>query len=87
MKRDVVEYVSRCLTCQQVKAEHQRPPGLLQPLWIPEWKWEDIAMDFGMDNCGQIHKVRTFLAGKDNLHGGAICGIVCEGDRSVTRSS
>ena len=46
MKRDVVEYVARCLTCQQVKAEHQRPSGLLQPLWIPEWKWEDIAMDF-----------------------------------------
>ncbi|MCO6517331.1 MAG: DDE-type integrase/transposase/recombinase, partial [Snodgrassella sp.] len=46
MKRDVVDYVSRCLTCQQVKAEHQRPAGLLQPLRIPEWKWEDIAMDF-----------------------------------------
>ena len=46
MKRDVVEYVSRWLTCQQVKAEHQRPSGLLQPLWIPEWKWEDISMDF-----------------------------------------
>ena len=46
MKRDVVDYVSKCLTCQQVKAEHQRPAGLLQPLRIPEWKWEDIAMDF-----------------------------------------
>ena len=46
MKRDVVDYVSRCLTCQQVKAEHQRPAGLLHPLRIPEWKWEDIAMDF-----------------------------------------
>ena len=46
MKRDVVEYVSRCLTCQQVKAGHQRPSRLLQPLWIPEWKWEDIAIDF-----------------------------------------
>ena len=46
MKRDVVEYVAKCLTCQQVKAEHQRPAGLLQPLDIPEWKWEDITMDF-----------------------------------------
>ena len=46
MKRDVVEYVAKCLTCQQVKAEHQRPAGSLQPLDIPEWKWEDITMDF-----------------------------------------
>ena len=46
MKGDVVDFVAKCLTCQQVKAEHQRPAGLLQPLWIPEWKWEDIAMDF-----------------------------------------
>jgi hypothetical protein len=33
-------------TCQRVKAEHQRPAGLLQPLQVPEWKWEEIAMDF-----------------------------------------
>ena len=46
MKGDVVDYVAKCLTFQQVKAEHQRPAGLLQPLWIPEWKWEDIAMNF-----------------------------------------
>ena len=46
MKRDVVEHVARCLTCQQVKAEHQRPGGLLQPLNIPEWKWEEVTMDF-----------------------------------------
>ena len=46
MKKDVVKYVAKCLTCQQVKAEHQKPGGLLQPLEIPEWKWEQIAMDF-----------------------------------------
>ncbi|KAL8125740.1 hypothetical protein AgCh_013127 [Apium graveolens] len=46
MKRDVAEWVSKCLTCQRVKAEHQRPSGLLRPLEIPEWKWEQIAMDF-----------------------------------------
>ena len=46
MKKDVAEWVSRCLTCQRVKAEHQRPSGLLYPLEIPEWKWEHIAMDF-----------------------------------------
>jgi len=46
MKRDIAEYVARCLTCQQVKAEHQKPGGLLQPLPIPIWKWEHITMDF-----------------------------------------
>ena len=46
MKREIVEWVSRCDTCQRVKAEYQRPSGLLQPLEIPEWKWELIAMDF-----------------------------------------
>jgi hypothetical protein len=33
-------------TCQTVKEEHQRPAGLLQPLKIPEWKWEEIEMNF-----------------------------------------
>jgi hypothetical protein len=46
MKRDITEYVSLCDTYQRVKAEHQRPAGLLQPLKIPEWKWEEIRMDF-----------------------------------------
>jgi hypothetical protein len=46
MKRDVAEFVKQCSTCQQVKAEHQRPIGPLQSLEIPVWKWEEIAMDF-----------------------------------------
>ena len=46
MKTDVVRHVEQCLTCQQVKAEHQRPAGNLQPLDIPQWKWENITMDF-----------------------------------------
>ncbi|KZV40786.1 DNA/RNA polymerase superfamily protein [Dorcoceras hygrometricum] len=46
MKRDVAKFVAECLTCQLVKAEHQRPAGLLKPLPIPEWKWESITMDF-----------------------------------------
>ena len=46
IKRHVEDFVRRCLTCQQVKAEHQRPAGLLQPLEIVEWKWEHIKMDF-----------------------------------------
>ena len=46
MKRDIAEFVSKCLTCQQVKIEHQRPSGLLQPLEIPTWNWDHICMDF-----------------------------------------
>ena len=46
LKRDVAEYVALCDTCQRVKAEHQRPAGLLQPMKIPEWKWEEVGMDF-----------------------------------------
>ncbi|GJY59781.1 putative reverse transcriptase domain-containing protein [Tanacetum coccineum] len=46
MKKDIAEYVSKRLTCLKVKAEHQRPSGLLQLPEIPIWKWEGIAMDF-----------------------------------------
>jgi hypothetical protein len=48
MKRDVVAHMALCDVCQRVKAEHQRPAGLLQPLKVPEWKWEEIGMDFIM---------------------------------------
>jgi hypothetical protein len=48
MKADITNFVSRCLTCQKVKVEHQRPAGLLQPLEIPIWKWDNISMDFIM---------------------------------------
>ena len=46
MKRHVGDFMRRCLTCQQVKAEHQKPAGLLQPLEVAEWKWEHVTMDF-----------------------------------------
>ncbi|GJY10511.1 putative reverse transcriptase domain-containing protein [Tanacetum coccineum] len=46
MKRVIAIYVSKCLTCSKVKAEHQRPSGLLQQPEIPEWKWDKITMDF-----------------------------------------
>ncbi|KAA3457172.1 DNA/RNA polymerases superfamily protein [Gossypium australe] len=46
MKRDISEFVTRCLICQQVKAEHQVPLGLLQPVMVPEWNWDRITMDF-----------------------------------------
>jgi hypothetical protein len=46
LKRDVATHVALCDVCQRVKAEHQRPAGLLQPLKVPEWKREEISMDF-----------------------------------------
>ncbi|XP_028065628.1 uncharacterized protein LOC114268628 [Camellia sinensis] len=46
MKKSIADFVAKCLHCQLVKAEHQRPAGLLQSLPIPEWKWEHITMDF-----------------------------------------
>nr|GEZ41498.1 hypothetical protein [Tanacetum cinerariifolium] len=45
MKRDIAEYVSKCRTCSKIKAEHQKPSGLLQQPKISEWKWEKITMD------------------------------------------
>ena len=57
MKRDVSEFVTKCLVCQRVKAEHQVPSGLLQPIRIPEWKWDRITMDFvvGLPLTGRRH--------------------------------
>ena len=46
IKNEVVEFLARCIERQQVKAEHQHPAGLLQPLPIPNWKWEVISLDF-----------------------------------------
>jgi hypothetical protein len=46
LKRDVAAHVPKCNVCQRVKAEHRRPAGLLHPLKIPEWKLEEIGMDF-----------------------------------------
>ena len=46
MKNEVAKFLARCIECQQVKAEHQHPEDLLQPLPIPNWKWEVINLDF-----------------------------------------
>ncbi|GKA99936.1 putative reverse transcriptase domain-containing protein [Tanacetum coccineum] len=60
MKKDIALYVSKCLTCSKVKAEHQRPSGLLQQPEIPEWKWERIAMDI-------ITKLPRTRSGHDSI--------------------
>nr|GEW17712.1 putative reverse transcriptase domain-containing protein [Tanacetum cinerariifolium] len=46
MKADIATYVRKCLTCLRVKAEHQKPSGLLVQPKIPKWKWDNITMDF-----------------------------------------
>ncbi|GJU18237.1 putative reverse transcriptase domain-containing protein [Tanacetum coccineum] len=46
MKAEIATYVSKCLTCAKVKAEYQKPSGLLVQHLIPVWKWENITMDF-----------------------------------------
>ena len=57
MKRDVTEFVTKCLVCQKVKVKHQVFSGLLQPVRIPEWKWDQITMDFvvGFPLTGRKH--------------------------------
>jgi len=46
MKKEIAAYVASCDTCCRVKAVHLKPAGLLQPLSVPGWKWEEISMDF-----------------------------------------
>nr|GEZ12116.1 putative reverse transcriptase domain-containing protein [Tanacetum cinerariifolium] len=46
MKADIATYVSKCLTCLRVNTEHQKPSGLLVQPDIPQWKWDNITMDF-----------------------------------------
>lgn len=60
MKSDVVELISKCLVCHEVKIEHQKPSGALQPLEIPEWKWESISMD-------SVMGLPRTLAGHDSI--------------------
>ncbi|GJT42945.1 putative reverse transcriptase domain-containing protein [Tanacetum coccineum] len=59
-KKDIAMYVSKCLTCSKVIAEHQKPSGLLQQLEIHEWKWENITMDF-------INKLPRTRSGHDSI--------------------
>jgi hypothetical protein len=57
MKKEIAEYIAKCMECQRVKAEHRHPTGLLQPLTIPEWKWEVVTMDFitGLPRTNKQH--------------------------------
>ncbi|GKC44768.1 putative reverse transcriptase domain-containing protein [Tanacetum coccineum] len=60
MKSEIATYVSKCLTCAKVKAEYQKPSGLLVQPKIPQWKWEKITMDF-------ITKLPKTSSGQDTI--------------------
>jgi hypothetical protein len=67
MKRESSRYVSECGTCRKVKADYMKPGGLLQPLSIPEWKWEDISMDFIVGLPMTAHKFDSIWVIVDRL--------------------
>ncbi|GJV65482.1 putative reverse transcriptase domain-containing protein [Tanacetum coccineum] len=67
MKADIATYVSKCLTCARVKAEHQRPSGLLVQPAIPEWKWDNIMMDFITKLPKSLHGFDTIWVIVDRL--------------------
>ncbi|KAA0065587.1 ty3-gypsy retrotransposon protein [Cucumis melo var. makuwa] len=73
MKREVADFVSRCLVCQRMKAPRQRPAGLLQPLSVPGWKWESVSLDFitGLPRTLKdfiTHEVSPLYSRKIHLH-------------------
>ena len=59
-KKEIAAYVARCDTCCRVKVVHLKPAGLLQPLSVPGWKWEEISMDF-------IVRLPTTQKGNDSI--------------------
>ena len=66
MKCDITQFVAKCLECQQVKADHCHPAGLLQPHDIPMSKWETISMDFitGLPLTSQRHNAILVVVDK-----------------------
>jgi hypothetical protein len=67
MKHETTRYVSECDTCRKVKADYMKPGGLLQPLNIPDWKWDDISMDFIVGLPLTAHKFNSIWVIVDRL--------------------
>jgi hypothetical protein len=67
MKCETACYVSECDTCRKVNADYMKPGGLLQLLSIPDWKWDDISMDFIMDLPLTAHKFDSIWVIIDRL--------------------
>jgi hypothetical protein len=67
MKCETAHYISECDTCQKVKTDYMKPGGLLQPLSIPEWKVDDISMDFIVGLPLTAHKFDSIWVIVDRL--------------------
>ena len=67
MKKDIAEYIARCMECQKVKIEHRHLAGLLQPLPIPKWKWEVVTIDFITKFPKTIRQNHSIMAVEDKL--------------------
>nr|GFB11894.1 reverse transcriptase domain-containing protein [Tanacetum cinerariifolium] len=80
MKADIATNVSKCLTCAKVKAEHQRPSGLLVQPKIPEWKWDNITMDFVTKRPKSSHGYDTIWVIVDRLTKSGISTLMREAD-------
>jgi hypothetical protein len=67
MKREAAHYIFECDTCRKVKAGYMKPGGLLQPLSISTWKWDDISIDFIMGLPMTAHKFDSIWIIVDGL--------------------
>jgi hypothetical protein len=86
MKREIAKYVSECDTCRRVKANHLRPARNLQRLNIPEWKWENICMDFivglprrvqlDMGHYGSLDEVCLLHTCRHYIQSQAVCRVI-----------
>ncbi|GJU74061.1 reverse transcriptase domain-containing protein [Tanacetum coccineum] len=83
MKKEIAIYVSKCLTCAKVKAEHQISSGLLQQPEIPEWKWEKIAIDF-ITKLPSMEKLARLYIDEIVAHYGVSTSIISDRDGRFT---
>jgi hypothetical protein len=67
VKHETTRYVSEYDTCQKVKADYMKPGGFLHPLSIPNWKWDDISMNFIVGLTVTVHKFDSFWVIVDRL--------------------